>query len=43
MANLSDVPAVIIEADDQEAWSWRCENLQRQDLNPLEEARGIRR
>ena len=41
MANLSDVPAVIIEADDKKAMVLALiENLQRQDLNPLEEALG---
>lgn len=41
MANLSDVPAVIIEADDRKAMELALiENLQRQDLNPLEEALG---
>ena len=41
MANLSDVPAVIIEADDTKAMELALiENLQRQDLNPLEEALG---
>ena len=44
MANLSDVPAVIIEADDKtdsEVMQLALiENLQRQDLNPLEEALG---
>lgn len=43
MANLSDVPAVIIEADDKKAMELALiENLQRQDLNPLEEALGYK-
>lgn len=41
LANLSDVPAVIVEADDKKAMELALiENLQRQDLNPLEEALG---
>ncbi len=43
-AGLDEVPAVIIEADDRKAAELSLiENLQRQDLNPLEEAKGYRR
>lgn len=41
LANLRDVPAVVIEADDQKTMELALiENLQRQDLNPVEEALG---
>lgn len=41
MANLSEIPAVIIEADDKKVKELALiENLQRQDLNPVEEAMG---
>ncbi len=41
MANLQQIPAVIIEADDKKAMELALiENLQRQDLNPVEEALG---
>ncbi len=40
-AGLSEVPAVIIEADDRKVMEiGLIENLQREDLNPAEEARG---
>lgn len=41
LAGLTEVPAVIIEADDRETMELALiENLQRQDLNPMEEALG---
>ncbi len=41
LANLSEVPAVILEADDRKVKELALiENLQRQDLNPVEEALG---
>ncbi len=41
MANLSEIPAVVIEADDKKAMELALiENLQRQDLNAMEEALG---
>ena len=43
LAELSEVPAVIVEADDKKAMELALiENLQRQDLNPVEEALGYR-
>ena len=42
-AGLSEIPAVIIEADDRKVMELGLiENLQREDLNPAEEARGYR-
>ena len=41
-AQLSEVPVVIKELDDEAAWAISLiENLQREDLNPLEETEGI--
>ena len=41
LAGLSEIPAVIIEADDRKTMELALiENLQRQDLNPVEEAMG---
>ena len=43
MAGLKQVPAVVIEADDRKAMELAMiENLQREDLNPMEEAEGYR-
>lgn len=41
LAGLNEIPAVIIEADDKKTMELALiENLQRQDLNPVEEAMG---
>ena len=43
MAGLTQVPAIVIEADDRKAMELAMiENLQREDLNPIEEAEGYR-
>lgn len=44
LAGLSEIPAVIVEADDRKTMELALiENLQRQDLNPVEEALGYQR
>ena len=43
LAGLNEVPAVVIEADDRKAMELAMiENLQREDLNPMEEAEGYK-
>ena len=43
LAGLTEVPAVVIEADDRKAMELAMiENLQREDLNPMEEAEGYK-
>lgn len=43
MAGLDEIPAVVLEADEQLAFELALiENLQREDLNPVEEAEGYR-
>ena len=43
MAGLDQVPAIVIEADDRKAMELAMiESLQREDLNPIEEAEGYR-
>ena len=44
LAELKEIPVVVIEADDKKTMELALiENLQRQDLNPVEEAMGYRR
>ena len=43
LAGLTEIPVLIVEADDKKALQLAMiENLQRQDLNPMEEAKGYR-
>ena len=44
LAGLSEIPALVLEADDEAAAKYALiENLQREDLNPYEEAAAIRK
>ena len=44
MAGLEEIPVLVREVDDQSAAAMALiENIQREDLNPLEEAQGIQR
>ena len=44
IAGLEEIPAYVLEVDEREAYQYALvENLQRQDLNPIEEALGYRR
>ncbi len=44
LAGLSEVPVIIRDIDDRQAAQFALvENLQREDLNPIEEARGLQR
>ncbi|MDR1157619.1 MAG: ParB/RepB/Spo0J family partition protein [Oscillospiraceae bacterium] len=43
LAGLAEIPALIVDADDRKAAEIALiENLQREDLNPIEEAEGLR-
>jgi len=44
MAGLEEIPAYVLDVDEREAYQYALvENLQRQDLNPIEEALGYQR
>ena len=44
MAGLSEVPVIVLEADDRAVMELALiENLQREDLNPMEEAQGLQK
>ena len=44
LAGLTQIPAIVLDVDEQTAYALALiENLQREDLNPMEEAEGYRR
>ena len=44
LAGLHEIPAIVLDVDEQTAYALALiENLQREDLNPMEEAEGYRR
>ena len=44
LAGLTEIPAIVLDVDEQTAYALALiENLQREDLNPMEEAEGYRR
>ncbi len=44
LAGLHEIPAIVLDVDEQSAYALALiENLQREDLNPMEEAEGYRR
>ncbi len=44
IAGLSAIPAVVVRLSDEESASWGLvENMQREDLNPMERAEGLKR
>jgi len=44
LAGLAAIPAIVVEADDRQASEWALiENVQREDLNPIERGEALRR